>query len=103
HLYSAPRYLHSFPTRRSSDLLSAAINGDTTEAAMLLEREADIADALKQLSGADDLNGIRTLIKAGKAAPATLIDRVLAGDMDGRSEEHTSELQSRENLVCRLL
>src|SRR5690606_40526873 len=24
-------------------------------------------------------------------------------DRDGRSEEHTSELQSRENLVCRLL
>src|SRR5207302_5190890 len=24
-------------------------------------------------------------------------------DGDGRSEEHTSELQSRENLVCRLL
>src|SRR5207302_8841107 len=24
-------------------------------------------------------------------------------DMDSRSEEHTSELQSRENLVCRLL
>src|SRR5690606_41372441 len=23
--------------------------------------------------------------------------------LDGRSEEHTSELQSRENLVCRLL
>src|SRR5690606_41043733 len=31
----------------------------------------------------------------------------LSGDpliyVDGRSEEHTSELQSRENLVCRLL
>src|SRR5690606_40092807 len=25
------------------------------------------------------------------------------GPGDGRSEEHTSELQSRENLVCRLL
>src|SRR5690606_39520519 len=25
------------------------------------------------------------------------------GDRYGRSEEHTSELQSRENLVCRLL
>src|SRR5690606_42010747 len=25
------------------------------------------------------------------------------GEGDGRSEEHTSELQSRENLVCRLL
>lgn len=71
------------PTEKNVALLSAAINGDTTEAAMLLEREADIADALKQLSGADDLNGLRTLIKAGKAAPATLIDRVLAGDMDG--------------------
>src|SRR5690606_40752060 len=29
------------------------------------------------------------------------IDAVLS--QDGRSEEHTSELQSRENLVCRLL
>src|SRR5690606_41755119 len=27
----------------------------------------------------------------------------LAGAFGGRSEEHTSELQSRENLVCRLL
>src|SRR5690606_1746651 len=27
----------------------------------------------------------------------------LAAGMDPRSEEHTSELQSRENLVCRLL
>src|SRR5436309_7118766 len=26
-----------------------------------------------------------------------------AGSFGGRSEEHTSELQSRENLVCRLL
>src|SRR5690606_42001730 len=25
------------------------------------------------------------------------------GELSGRSEEHTSELQSRENLVCRLL
>src|SRR5690606_41544739 len=25
------------------------------------------------------------------------------GDVVGRSEEHTSELQSRENIVCRLL
>src|SRR2546427_8024496 len=26
-----------------------------------------------------------------------------AGDLGGRSEEHTSELQSQSNLVCRLL
>src|SRR5690606_41054554 len=29
--------------------------------------------------------------------------RELAKSIDKRSEEHTSELQSRENLVCRLL
>src|SRR5690606_20523954 len=31
------------------------------------------------------------------------ITRVKQDVLDGRSEEHTSELQSRENLVCRLL
>src|SRR5690606_39544258 len=32
-----------------------------------------------------------------------LVDRLRSADADGlRSEEHTSELQSRENLVCRL-
>src|SRR2546421_8393479 len=37
------------------------------------------------------------------AAPSSTIDAAL-GDGDGiRSEEHTSELQSRSDLVCRLL
>src|SRR5690606_39553000 len=31
------------------------------------------------------------------------LDTTMEGDYDERSEEHTSELQSRENLVCRLL
>src|SRR5690606_41779817 len=35
-------------------------------------------------------------------AEALALD-VLAGNHEDRSEEHTSELQSRENLVCRLL
>src|SRR5690606_40606707 len=38
--------------------------------------------------------------------PALDVDRADRGGGDGllrRSEEHTSELQSRENLVCRLL
>src|SRR5690606_41419997 len=46
-----------------------------------------------------------------QAAPRTLRDdheprtaaHEGAGDLCARSEEHTSELQSRENLVCRLL
>src|SRR5215475_16105153 len=36
-----------------------------------------------------------------RTAPMTLRDRALTPQ--ARSEEHTSELQSRENLVCRLL
>src|SRR3712207_7529095 len=42
--------------------------------------------------------------RGGHAVP---VERVVAGDdpcaVDVRSEEHTSELQSRQYLVCRLL
>src|SRR5690606_42130177 len=34
---------------------------------------------------------------------AGVAERALEGLLGDRSEEHTSELQSRENLVCRLL
>src|SRR5215475_15960834 len=37
------------------------------------------------------------------AHPPRGLDGVQRGDHHQRSEEHTSELQSRENLVCRLL
>src|SRR5205085_11953694 len=43
----------------------------------------------------DDLSA--PIPAAGSAAPATLHKR------QARSEEHTSELQSQSNLVCRLL
>src|SRR5690606_42059947 len=39
-------------------------------------------------------------LQQAHTSPALLSDR---GDRPRRSEEHTSELQSRENLVCRLL
>src|SRR5947209_10269208 len=35
--------------------------------------------------------------------PATTLERYFRLDFDWRSEEHTSELQSRQYLVCRLL
>src|SRR5439155_22572321 len=78
------RYLHSFPTRRFSDL------------------DAPIASAFR--SGAKEGDMRQVLDAEGVAAH----DDVLAwwGWHDGaeaRSEEHTSELQSRGHLVCRLL
>src|SRR5436305_11877662 len=66
-LYGDHRDLHSFPTRRSSDLY----------AGFAIE-----------------------LVKGKLAFQKTLID--LRRDST-RSEEHTSELQSRPHLVCRLL
>src|SRR5690606_41981142 len=82
-------HLHSFPTRRSSDLLplprrhaplhAAGTAGDETprrpphaRSRPVRHGDADLPPPLRW------------------AAPL-------------RSEEHTSELQSRENLVCRLL
>src|SRR3712207_8555053 len=58
--------------------------------------------------------GLALLVGAGLAAVARAIRRgpliaslllavLVAADVPGRSEEHTSELQSRQYLVCRLL
>src|SRR5438874_5127018 len=39
----------------------------------------------------------------GTAGSEVVIEEYLAGEEASRSEEHTSELQSRRDLVCRLL
>src|SRR5699024_11581272 len=77
-----PRVLHSFPTRRSSDL--GFVFGVATGGDEVLGREG-VVD-LDELLGDD-----RALVEFA-------VDEV-----SGRSEEHTSELQSRFDLVCRLL
>src|SRR5690554_7386120 len=73
------RVLHSFPTRRSSDLPRAP-----DEPA---RRGARVEHAPLSLAGRS--HGQRHRGAAAHACP--------------RSEEHTSELQSRPHLVCRLL
>src|SRR5438093_601120 len=69
-LHNTYPYLHSFPTRRSSDLL--------------LRVHANHRRDLLQQRGQLDRGRIQI-------------------EMAGRSEEHTSELQSLTNIVCRLL
>src|SRR5205085_5055970 len=70
--------LHSFPTRRSSDLVSSIAAG-------------------RSLNGA--------LVELARSGPDPL--RMAFARFESharmRSEEHTSELQSQSNLVCRLL
>src|SRR5690606_9932854 len=60
--------------------------------------EVELAEPISALWSAEKaLRGIRTFA----AGPKGVYARSETGD--GRSEEHTSELQSRENVVCRLL
>src|SRR5690606_41242696 len=85
-VFSCPRArrdLHSFPTRRSSDLVSR-----------------DSGYALRRSSFSTSLPvSLRTIRCSTGAASFSCSKRKRIF----RSEEHTSELQSRENLVCRLL
>src|SRR5690606_42066647 len=95
--YGDPRYLHSFPTRRSSDL---------TWVRCFSQRYATIRGR-SQLPGSTIEGGYhigrraarrhRNVFRAGRG-PTDPDD-----ELGVRSEEHTSELQSRENLVRRLL
>src|SRR5690606_40538209 len=86
--------LHPFPTRRSSDL-----------SARLDRRDRRSACGAHGGLAHDDESGVLT--RAHRALRAR-VARVCAlyfsnPALPRRSEEHTSELQSRENLVCRLL
>src|SRR5690606_41700056 len=94
------RVLHSSPTRRSSDLTLAEFSEHMPRrhSEMLLEITRDILDrAGIELGGVD-----RFAVTRGPGSFTGI--RIGVSTWKGlRSEEHTSELQSRENLVCRLL
>src|SRR5205085_11959311 len=91
--------LHSFPTRRSSDLPRKQRRSDDCEgqhpSACQKGSDEAVADSAARL-------GVRArcVVRNFSARPKN------AGPWFGpkrRSEEHTSELQSQSNLVCRLL
>src|SRR5205823_11993424 len=103
HLYAHHRALHSFPTRRSSDL-TVLLLGETGTGKGL------IAKAIHNASVRKD----KAFITLNCAAiPTGLLESELYGHEKGaftgavsqklRSEEHTSEHQSLAYLVCRLL
>src|SRR5262249_59341230 len=93
-LYRARRALLSFPTRRSSDLGStwflAMMNGSTART---------IKIPLAFLDGGKYQSMLARDLK-DEAAAVTVENISISRN---RSEEHTSELQSLTNLVCRLL
>src|SRR5690606_41837540 len=80
--------LPSFPTRRSSDLSEDRVDPS---------RDVEVVDV------------VQLRLRGPQARAAQRLVHLLRGvrqerrEQRVRSEEHTSELQSRENLVCRLL
>src|SRR5439155_25661148 len=85
--------LHPFPTRRSSDL---AVPGVRYDPRRLRPRRAGLGPRAPPQGPA---RTGRAWIRAAHA----LAHQVIAAAIGARSEEHTSELQSRGQLVWRLL
>src|SRR5699024_12779602 len=97
------RSLHSFPTRRSSDL-----NVPTVSVLVLWLSSGSLYPFYSQhavtstpvLTSPSHVNGHRCFILL---QTCTRCLKAITGTTSNRSEEHTSELQSRFDLVCRLL
>src|SRR5690606_41562197 len=89
------RGLSSFPTRRSSDLKAPSISEtlDGAKSLAVLNVDQLTPELVNQT-----LNIVLKYEGYLQRARENLVEIATA-----RSEEHTSELQSRENLVCRLL
>src|SRR5205085_10464544 len=84
------RHLHSFPTRRSSDLVIViAVHANPDGMQMVSKCYMQNADPAQR-----------------RTCSPRLYNKYAGHDNNRdfyRSEEHTSELQSQSNLVCRLL
>src|SRR5438105_5872287 len=97
---AAVRALLSFPTRRSSDLAfpEASVN-------FQVSREEALARARTFITGlGENIGGYKSSIIFDVDEDAKVyLERQLGLSEANRSEEHTSELQSRVELVCRLL
>src|SRR5206468_11768883 len=85
-----PTYSPPFPTRRSSDLSDTARPGGVHGGAGLLARWQERRSLPLERIGVEP-----------EADEPALSEIQARSEM--RSEEHTSELQSRSDLVCRLL
>src|SRR5204863_9470784 len=94
--------LHSFPPRRSSDLFAALVQ------AGFLPTPSNGSNPLAQFFSSCNINpanppASNTLCNGLAGLILQELKNCARGFDPFRSEEHTSELQSRRDLVCRLL
>src|SRR5207302_8583226 len=97
---STPHRYTLFPTRRSSDLLTHIGGGAQRTAGPAVGARREFPN----LEGEGRLRFGNEVIRRSRGYRQCRFTAQVGGDhRKRRSEEHTSELQSRENLVCRLL
>src|SRR5207244_12612521 len=89
-----PPNLHSFPTRRSSDLAG-------TNFVQQLNPQMAAGKSFAAVAGSAGLRPEN--LSAFSLSASDLPELNDRADFRQRSEEHTSELQSPDHLVCRLL
>src|SRR5207249_10857321 len=96
--YRARRVLHSFPTRRSSDLRNVRLLEMDAADLKFADETFDIVYAPYLISVVPDpIVVVREMRRVCRTGGRIIVLNHF------RSEEHTSELQSRFDLVCRLL
>src|SRR5699024_12182670 len=123
HLSGDIRDLHSFPTRRSSDLKTVemeldkrsfawyntqihdwyAASGEYEILAAASSRDIRLKKTVYVESTSELPMHIHMNTTIGELLENPKTKAVVEGMTDSRSEEHTSELQSRFDLVCLLL
>src|SRR5206468_12868841 len=98
-----PHHLHSFPTRRSSDLAILCFQVEPAQ----LRKRGDTFFQQRRSSPRTELPALTALCRPPRPnsralphfrGPAHIGCRRIFLDLSVRSEEHTSELQSRSDL-----
>src|SRR5205807_10495651 len=98
-----PHHLHSFPTRRSSDLRARMMRGIGDALGPLLTIPPTVCLLVNPGIPVETKSVFAKMNIAPGTATGFVRHPELYPKMQTRSEEHTSELQSPCNLVCRLL
>src|SRR5690606_40763871 len=92
--------LHSFPTRRSSDLRKAWKMPTSTMLGYGISKHPRCCKSSTKRTRSTKRHSSENWNAYSRLSVSS---RACCLSASFRSEEHTSELQSRENLVCRLL
>src|SRR5690606_40755123 len=101
--YGTDRYPHSFPTRRSSDLSRKRTLSGTLYSASAPRHHSLSSSPVTIAPSTGTTHAHTASPNTSSGTPTTATSSTAGCACSLRSEEHTSELQSRENLVCRLL